>query len=291
MWTHRGSDGRSSHGGAFVSAIVVSSCFPSFDVAPDAGALDARMDATTDVAREARTDAPADRARMDEGVDAAKCVPVEVATVPAHGGPACPMDGSTCFPGDVTRLSPQWVPPLTGTPHANACTTAQIADFYASCLGPGDTLSACNAFQSADATCFHCLATESTAPEYGPLIYYNGAFPVDVLNVAGCIALAEPCNLPCAKAALAYQTCALAACNPGGGPCNGATNTAILSCVAQAETACGCLGYTIPDDCYKSLIADPAAHPAVGLCHLTAAPTFDEASYSAIATIMCGPPS
>jgi hypothetical protein len=249
------------------------------------------MDAMTDGAREAGTDALADGARMDEGVHAAKCVPVTVATPPAHGGPACPMDGSTCYPGDVTRFSPEWVSPLTGTPHANACTSAQIADFYASCLGPGDTLSACDAFQSADATCFRCLATESTAPEYGPLIYYNGAFPLGVLNVAGCIALAEPCNLPCAEATLAYVTCDLGACNPGSGPCNGATNSAVLSCVAQAETACGCLGYVIPDNCYMSLIADPAAHPAVSLCNLSAAGTLDEANYTAISTFMCGPPS
>jgi hypothetical protein len=275
---------------ALLSVTLLQACFPSFDVVSEAGAMDAPKDGSQEASGTGGKDATADRAAMESGADAAKCVPVTVAALPAHGGPACPIDGSTCYPGDVTKFSPEWVPPLNGTPRANACTNAEIANFWASCLGPGDTVSACNSFQSADSTCFHCLVTQSTAPEYGPIIYYGGAFPLEVINVAGCIALAEPCNLPCAEAALAYLACNLDACNPGAGPCNGASNAEVLSCIPEAET-CGCVGYSIPDNCYMGLVDDPAAHPAVALCNLADAGAFDEANYTAIATFMCGPPS
>jgi hypothetical protein len=223
--------------------------------------------------------------------DAGSCTEVP-ATVPPHGGPACPSDASTCYPADVTGFTPVWVPPLAGTPHAKLCTQTQISDALKDCIdGTTETNQACQAWlnqAAVNATCYGCLVTEWTAGRYGAAIQVGGILAP---NVAACIALSEPCNLPCAKATQATMLCGFNACNPVSGPC-AATDTATYqanqACSRQADSTCGCAAFSKASiACIDALQADPSNHPAVGLCDALEMTDFDT-SFTAIATLMCG---
>jgi hypothetical protein len=248
-----------------------SSSYVTRDAGFDEGGLDAGIDAAPDAG------------------DAGSCVPVSVQTVPQHGGSACPLDGSACFPGDVTTFSPRWVPPVSGAPHAGVCTPMQIADALADCFGSTESNAACNTWKAttANLTCYGCLTTDVGASRYGALLS-AGAY--SQLNFAGCIALAEPCNQPCATSILADFECNLTACNPSNGPC-AVTDQASLSrenaCVAAADATCGCAGFGGAVQCFGELQAVPMAHPAVALCALGSSDF--NAGYTAVSTFMCGP--
>jgi hypothetical protein len=197
------------------------------------------------------------------------------------------MDGSACSPGDVTTFSPKWVPPLT---RPGACTTTQIDDLYAYCVGPASTTSGCKVWVSANEDCYQCVFTTSSDSRYGPLLEFTGPQPFLVVNFPGCIAAAEPCNVSCAMAGLADFQCDLAACNFMTGACVGYPESVIQQCYDEADATCGCEGYHVSQLCFMSLLADPASHPAATLCALTQVDDF-VASYQAIAAYMCGPPS
>jgi hypothetical protein len=227
----------------------------------------------------------------DSGDDGDTCGPVTVKPVPPHGGPACPTDASACFPGDVTGFSPTWIPPVSGAPHANVCTAQQISDALADCFGSTESSAACGGWRnaaSANQPCYECLSTDASAPRYGALLN-SGAY--SQVNFAGCIALAEPCNQPCASAILAVYECNLDACNPSSGPCT-VTDQASLTredaCLSAADATCGCAGFDTATQCFAELQQEPAKHPAVELCDVGTS-SFD-AGYTAVATFMCGPP-
>jgi hypothetical protein len=243
-------------------------------VAPDASGGD---DAT----------AAGDDAAPDASAEVS-CAAVPVQPVPSHGGPACPSDASACFPGDVTAFTPRWVEPFSGAPHANACTTQQIAAALADCFG--SSTSACGAWRSAAAaneTCYGCLLTDVSAPRYGALI---GSGAYSQINFATCIALAEPCNQPCAAAILAYIECDLDACDPLHGACavtDQASLTRYDGCISAANTTCGCAGFSAATECFTALQQDPKPHPAVALCDVGGS-DFGTA-FTRVATFLCGP--
>jgi hypothetical protein len=280
---------------ALLSTTLVWACFPSFGFTSDAGS-----DGGTDRLGSGCPDAhdcshPGDashEAAGDAASDASSCFKVAVIAPPAHGGAACPMDGSACYPGDVTKFVSKWVPPITGAPYANQCTKKQIANAYANCFGASATTSGCMQWEGANPGCLHCMVTDSTAPQYGPvLFFFNGANDLTALNVAGCIYLAEPCNLPCAEATLADLACDFAACTGPSSPCAAASNTDVVSCISQADSTCGCMAYHTSQTCYLNLVDHPSSHPAVALCGLDSSGGFSEPNFTAIVTFMCGPPS
>jgi hypothetical protein len=220
----------------------------------------------------------------DVGSESAACVPVPVQPPPpAHGGAACPSDASACFPGDVTSFTGAWVPPIA--PHANACTAKQITDAYDACLN-GGTAAGCASFISANAGCWSCLDSSPTASSYAGGINLGAEY---LVNTPGCVALAEPCNQPCAAAFQASVLCDnLKACNPTTGPCavtTGASQTAYDNCTAAASS-CGCSGFSASGQCLQLLMDEPDAHPAVATCGLAGG--FQQ-RYNAIAAFICGP--
>jgi hypothetical protein len=103
------------------------------------------------------------------------------------------------------------------------------------------------------------------------------------LNVAGCVALAEPCNLPCAKISLATAQCREAACSTTSCP----DQSQQLSCVMAADACTACENYAMASACLTEL-AGPT-HPAQTLCSLGNNSTPTQAQYAAVAAFMCGP--
>jgi hypothetical protein len=224
----------------------------------------------------------------DDAADesATGCTPVNVATVPAQGGAACPgtTDSATCFPHDTTSFTPTWVEPVGA--HTGLCTAAQISDFYAACEDTTtSTTAGCDAFKTnaANAACFGCLYTDSTAHRYGAIINYS-AVGLDHINVAGCIALVEPCNQRCAAALLAQLQCENAACTS----CDTTVSLDDYNaCSDEADQCSSCSGYATPPQCEAMLLGAQSAHPAVATCNINAANFHD--FYMSVATLMCGP--
>jgi len=278
---------------ALLGGVLLAGCFPSFEVGSPGGS-----DAGEDRRVRGCADATGDCASPDGGRDVAvealedgsRCVPIKLAPEPAHGGAACPMDGSLCSPGDVTAFSPTWVPPSVKAPYASMCTSQEIANAYAACFAPTATLASCNAYQAASTTCFQCILTESTAPGYGPIIYFkDGPGGVTVSNVAACVALSEPCNLPCAEAILADTQCEIASCLEGS--CATAHSADVVACADEANLCSACSGYFTAQKCYQKLLADPASHPSAVLCDLSSPSGGIFASnFTALSAYMCGPP-
>jgi hypothetical protein len=131
---------------------------------------------------------------------------------------------------------------------------------------------------AANAKCFGCLYTDSTAASYGALVAYSEAV---VVNTPGCIALAEPCNTQCAQAVSALYACEDDAC--GLGLC--ADFNSYSTCSNEADSCTSCGGYATAANC-SSLITG-AQHPAAATCNL-AGTTFQPV-YTSVATFMCGP--
>jgi hypothetical protein len=169
------------------------------------------------------------------------------------------------------------VPPLGA--HLGRCSPTQVSGFYTACFDTTSTTTTCNAWMqdAANTTCLGCLYTDSTATSYGALIAYSGA---TFVNEAGCIALAEPCNEPCAQAISDLTACEDAAC--GSTFC--ADLTTYDACRSQADSCTSCSGYATATGC-ASLITG-AQHPAEATCNLNA--TTFQAFYTSIATFMCG---
>jgi len=253
---------------------------PDSAAATSADATSAMVDAREASALPEGSDAKgSEGGEKDEGGTGATCVPIAVTDVPSSGGPACASTGA-CFPHDETSFSPTWVPPL---PQSNSCTASQIDDFYTVCLGPGATDDACGTWTgaSANASCGGCLKTQSTAKAYGALIEFPGN--VVELNEAGCVALAESCNLPCAKTWLASIECREAACTSTYCP----VQSDQISCAMTAAACSACEGYEKAADCMMDL--EGPGHLAGEWCAIGATdngPT--QTDYTSLATFMCG---
>ena len=218
------------------------------------------------------------------GSDASTCIAVAVTPPPAHGGPACPMGDSGCNPQDVTAFSANWAPPIGH--NLGRCTAAQINDYYDQCLSTTATGSGCSAWtnDTNNVTCFGCLVTPNTARQWGPVVQYgNGG--EEYINSAGCVWLAEPCNLACATALESLVECESAAC----ATCDVPTDpNSYMSCASEARQMCGCTGYYSSTNCVGAMAQTPAQHPAFATCFggtLTA--TFEQL-YLSVATYMCG---
>lgn len=201
-------------------------------------------------------------------------------STPPAGGASCPQDGdgSTCYPHDTTSFSPTWVAPVGA--HLGRCTTQQIADFFTAC--ESNNPSQCATWQQANTSCYNCLYTPSTASTYGAIVTYVQE-NLDEINAAGCVALAEPCNQPCAAASLALLQCENAACTS---PYCGDFNSYKV-CEQQADQCTTCDAYLTAAGCDTQILGSPAQHSSVSICNLNA--TNFQDLYNSVATFMCGP--
>jgi hypothetical protein len=209
------------------------------------------------------------------------CVPVSTGILPP-GGAECMGDGSMCYPHDTSGLAPTWTPPLG--PHLGACTTQQIADFYSACEDMNSTTSTCNVWKqgAANAACFACLYTPSTASAYGAIVYYANN-ELDEVNAFGCIAAVEPCNQPCGATMLAQLECENAACSTP--YCTSFSDYQACSSEADSCSACQQL-VTASQNCQAELMSAAAQHPSVTTCNLNALSFQDY--FTSVATFLCG---
>jgi hypothetical protein len=204
------------------------------------GAADAGPpDSSTDTGA---MDAVVDQGPMtDGGAEAGNCgVPYS----PPDGAPvACPPasddagpeGGVTCSPVSLPSFQEHFVPP---NPPSSVCTTAQIA-MVVTCLTSNSP--DCTAFVSPDAgnkTCIECMVSPPSAASYGPIII-DSTDNVDTLNVGGCIALVDPCQMPCAYAATAVQQCHFAAC--ASCPLSTAAGLQAFNACSDVADTCSCL--------------------------------------------------
>jgi len=264
-------------------ATEASTTFETIQAEDSAAGFGDATTATLDAALDGSDGSPllhaSDAAGGDGTADAAVCTPVVVTGAPSSGGLACTASGTTCYPHDETAFSPAWVAPL---PRLGHCTSTQIMDFYTSCIGGTANDSACATWTgaSANATCLGCLKTPSTATAYGALIQFPG--DVVELNEAGCVALAEPCNLECAQTWLAGIQCREAACTST--EC--IEQSDLLGCTMTAATCATCEAYTQAAGCMTQLTGPD--HPAGALCAIGSENDVTLGDYTSLATFMCG---
>jgi hypothetical protein len=149
----------------------------------------------------------------------------------ADGSDAVP----TCGPDDAVSFTPRWNPPAG--PHEGACTAAQLAGLVAACFAAFATVDNCTAWEEEPSNlgCLGCWAGPITASRWAPYLYANNPGETDYLNVAGCVALADPTAVPCAKELASALECELALCLPS---CP-VPNAASPEEVATAENALG----------------------------------------------------
>jgi hypothetical protein len=201
----------------------------------------------------------------DGGADAAACPP--------------PMSG-TCSPGNVTGLQPAWKPPKG--PPSGQCTTTQMTSYFSQCQSASSTVATCTSWRTANATCGACLESRENDAKYGAVIYLTNG--VTQINVPGCIALLEPCNLTCAEEYQAALTCESAACEPtcpvGTDP---ASLTAYQNCTGVAD-GCGCAAFASAATTCSNQIKGPL-HPAASVC--LDAPDF-QTYFNQVAPVFCG---
>jgi hypothetical protein len=224
--------------------------------------------------------APPDTGPPDTG---SSCVPVTL-NDGANDGGACPAPVTmSCGMGDVAGFSPTWIPP-SGY-HQGLCTATEIDDIYDDCLASGATTASCDAEASAAPNCYDCVFSfESSSPSsYGPIIdTSNGVLEI---NVAGCIALLEPCNSTCAEEVQGALECENAACETNC-PVTGTITLDSFDECEETAASCdphGCDTFATEANCESELTG--AAHPA-SVCWNQ--PSFVD-YYDSIVPLFCGP--
>jgi hypothetical protein len=119
---------------------------------------------------------------------------------------------SSCHPSDVQALQGTYQPAAVPS---GACLGADGGgvweDFFEACLGPDKSDAKCDAYKEtpSNAACAACVLTPYTADQLGPILSF-GEFVGG--NVAGCIEVTSPRELPCAQAVQALSDCEDAAC-------------------------------------------------------------------------------
>lgn len=192
-----------------------------------------------------------------------------------------PCSGVACEVCDVSGYSP--TPQAKPIAKANLCPAADMLAFVTSCLGANATSSTCQTWQmaenTANASCFNCIFTQTTAASWGPVVCDNAGC---TLNSGGCvdIVLAEISQEhssggagSCGDLVSAETGCVEAAC----GMCS--TPSDFSTCSQDALTG-GCKTYV-----------DAATNaPACGALDGGATACFPqtESDYTAFVSLFCG---
>jgi hypothetical protein len=189
-----------------------------------------------------------------------------------------PGDSSACRPGDVETFQPLSYHPAAAA-WQGVCSPDAIAGFYAACIGPERTSTACDAFMSDKTTgpCAACILTPDTASHDGPLISHQTFITA---NVAGCIELTDRGSLYCAKVVQALGGCELAACQANCPVNDSASLAAYDACAGQADIA-GCQSYAMLAACVDAGDAGQSAK-----CLTASFPDF----YNQVVPLFCGAP-
>ena len=190
----------------------------------------------------------------------------------------CPSPtNNSCNPANVSAFTPAMTPP-TGM-YQDLCTQSQLTTLYNDCFGTNASASKCTNFQngSSTAACYSCVITNETDPAWGPIVQTpNG---IDEVNIGGCIALLEPCNVACATAVETAFQCEVDACDNN---CAFDSVNAYDTCSIKAD-GCGCQLYADPAQCTANLTAP---HPSAECVNQTSFQGY----YNVMAPLFCGPP-
>ena len=96
----------------------------------------------------------------------------------------------------------------------------------------GASADQCNLFRTNHPACAACILTPASASRLGPIVELGG---LATANVAGCIELADPGGLMCAKALQAFAGCQLAACQANCPVSDPTTRSAYDNCALTVE--------------------------------------------------------
>jgi hypothetical protein len=212
-----------------------------------------------------------------------------IATLDARG--TFPDEGG-CKPSNA-QFSPVYEPPTAAYP--GACSLDQMTSLVAACFGDHKTVSACNAWigMADNAGCLGCWATPVSATSWGPIVYSTSSEKGQAIfvNVGGCIALADPSQLSCAKDVEYSLECVLSACADACPiPESGDTTTAMSeleACIQAAEKG-GCSEYSKPAEaCTKTLSKSNPADAPASFCASAGTDSRDLLEYLVLA---CGTP-
>jgi hypothetical protein len=183
------------------------------------------------------------------------CVPLEF---DAGSPTACkdPND-AMCSPQPTTTFTAVYVPPR---PTVSVCTAAQISTYTSTCVGNNPDAGACETFtsDSSNASCLSCLVSpnNTSAAEWGPILASTGYVE---LNVGGCVALRDPCQMPCARGLEAQLQCEAFSCASVCPITDMESDELYAQCIENA-LECSCRPQeTIYEDCQTELVGSPAA--------------------------------
>lgn len=206
------------------------------------------------------------------------CTPQEL-VVPNLGGNACPQTAA-CPAAGTSSYIPSWKPPKSVP---GSCSAAQVSSFFDACIDR-QNLAECTALEEApeNAGCVDCLQGAPGDAQQGAYILYPSEFLQ--LNVAGCVALKEPCNLACAKAIQAESACALDACDGDRDATCSIPGVRLCTEGTLARGDCGCGVFSKAAGCYQNL--GDATKTA---CPLGKDPKTLRQDVKQIALTMCGP--
>jgi hypothetical protein len=202
-------------------------------------------------------------------------------SIGSSGGSAGEVDASVCSPSDVSAYVPSSY--QAAVPPSAACLGADGGAnwdaFFDACLGPDKSKDACDAFTDtpSNAACAACVLTSYTSAALGPIVDY-GDFVGG--NVAGCIEVTTPPELPCAKAVQALTDCETAACQANCPVSDLNSLSARESCSMDADDA-GCSSF------HETAASCRAIESDAGL----ATPCMDGAFkdfYDAVVPLFCG---
>jgi hypothetical protein len=218
------------------------------------------------------------------------------ATPPDSGPPPVADDGGVfattpdagastpaeCDPASTASFVPDWQTPEAW--NQGACTAAQISGFYAACLNPPITATACQAFVQSSGSCSSCLQSQETDATSSAIVWHE-QMKYWTVNVAGCIAdaLDDPGGTGCGAAYGAAIACRQDSCNA----CWEAQGTtATFQDFSDCETLAGsttCQTYAeaVPDKC------GDISKTAASVCMPSSSATAQQA-YMQIAPLFCG---
>lgn len=230
-----------------------------------------------DAGDSAADDTGGDDVAEDEVDVAAPCVAIGIGPLPKNGGAACPAETGTCYPHDLTSWSPSWHPAVGAK--LGKCSDTQIDDYFAACRSSTWSQPKCTSFGKANVDCTQCLESNIASARYGVAVF---GYQTNWLNIAGCVALVEPCNQPCAEALNALQQCSMTACDAY---CTLTTQAAAGACESSSWTCATCQELEPLAGCMAQISG--VDHPAYKTCGLGEL-SDPQKVFTDLARFMCG---
>lgn len=222
---------------------------------------------------------PGSDGESESGDAPAGCTPTfdDASLSPASLCPASEAGSAGCAPlAPIDSSVLRWMP----VKPRKACTSQDIDAFVNACATADASSVACGAFMTDNLTCYECIIPAN--PGYGAVIQLG---EYSFLNIGGCVAALDPCNVSCGIAIEQLSECQSAAC---GTPCRSATVSDREACPTQAES-CPCLAYH--DEVHRCEAAILAADGGAARCFssITSLTTYGQ-NLKPIAQALCGMP-